>query len=68
MRPRISYSPLSERRLLSLSEATEYTSMGKSKFAQWAMEIGAVRRFGRMVRYDRRVIDAAIDSAGSKTE
>lgn len=48
-------------RMLRESEAVSYTAMGRTNFRRWAKEIGAVRHFGRSVRYDRAVIDAALD-------
>ena len=46
---------------MDISQATAYTGMGQSQFKKWAAEIGSTRRFGRSVRYDRRVIDKALD-------
>lgn len=48
-------------RLLSISELTHYTGLGTSKAREWAKEIGAVRKIGRRVLYDKRIIDAALD-------
>ena len=50
-----------EQRILREREATEYCGMGRTSFRQWAAKIGAVRKFGRSVRYDRKVIDEALD-------
>ena len=55
-------------RLLTLDGGCAYTSLGRTYFREWATEIGAVRRFGRSVRYDRNVIDAAIDAQSVKEE
>ena len=52
-----------EKRLFNLGELRAYTGMGETKAKQFAEEIGAVRRFGRSVRYDRATIDAALDKA-----
>ena len=51
-----------EIRLLNIEQGSTYAGMGKTAFREWAVQIGAVRRFGRSVRYDRRVIDRALDA------
>lgn len=50
-------------RLLSLSEAQMYCGLGRTTTRKWCEEIGAVRRIGSRVLYDRNTIDAAINSA-----
>lgn len=52
-----------EKRLFNLEELRAYTGMGETKAKQYAEEIGAVRRFGKSVRYDRETIDADLDKA-----
>lgn len=51
---------LSNRRLLSAIEGRNYLSMGKTTFEKFANEIGAVKRFGRRVLYDKEIIDRAL--------
>lgn len=48
-------------RLLSITELTHYTGLGRTKAREWAKEIGAVRKIGTRALYDRHVIDAALD-------
>lgn len=48
-------------RLLSADEGAAYMGIGKTAFRAYAVKIGAVRRFGRRVLYDKRVLDSAID-------
>lgn len=48
-------------RLLSITELTRYTGLGRTKAREWAEEIGAVRKIGARALYDRYVIDAALD-------
>lgn len=48
-------------RLMKEPTACAYTAMGRTQFREWAASIGAVRRFGRAVSYDRKVIDEALD-------
>ena len=50
-----------EPRLLREQEAIQYTGLGRNSFRQWAAQIGAVRRFGKSVRYDKQVIDREFD-------
>lgn len=52
---------ISEARMFTIDQACAYTGMGKSYCRNWCEEIGAVRRFGKMVRYDRIVIDRVFD-------
>lgn len=59
---------LNEKRLLDVREGAMYTNMGMHSFRQWCESIGAVRRFGKSVRFDRHVIDNALDEMGAKTE
>lgn len=57
-----------EVRMMDVDQGATYTGRGKTAFKAWANQIGATRRFGRSVRYDRRVIDAALDAMGADTE
>ena len=52
-------------RLLTEKEALNYTRMGRTAFRKWADIIGAKRKIGRSARYDREVIDRAIDDMGN---
>lgn len=57
-----------EPRMLNQKQAETYTGMGRTAMTAWAEQIGAKRHFGRSVRYDRRVIDAALDAMSADTE
>ena len=50
-----------EARLMSREQGASYTGLGRTRFTDWARSIGAERRFGRRVLFDRQVIDAALD-------
>lgn len=50
-----------EKRLLSESEARAYIGLGRNRCREYCIQIGAVRRIGRRVLYDRAVIDRALD-------
>ena len=49
-------------RMLDLQQGCIYTGMGRTTFTKWCNEIGAVRRFGNLVRFDKVVIDRAFDA------
>ena len=49
-------------RMFTIEEAAAYSGRGRTAFRAWADQIGATRRFGKSVRYDKRVIDAALDA------
>ena len=57
-----------EVRMLTIDEGATYTGRGRTVFRRWADQIGATRRFGRSVRYDKRIIDAALDAMTEETE
>ena len=57
-----------EPRMLNQKQAETYTGMGRTAMTAWAERIGAKRHFGRAVRYDRRVIDAALDAMSSASD
>lgn len=52
---------VSDKRLLTEIEGAAYSGIGRTAFRVWAKEIGARRTFGRSVRYDKNVIDRALD-------
>lgn len=51
---------LSHKSFLSDTEGAAYLSIGKTKFRQFAKQIGCRKRIGRRVLNDRAVIDAAL--------
>lgn len=55
-----------EVKLLDEKTATRYVGLGRTYFRRWAEGIGARRKFGKRVLYDRATIDAAIDSQRQK--
>ena len=46
-----------DKALLTEEEGRFYTNMGRTNFRKWADEIGATRRRGRRVLFNREVID-----------
>ena len=55
-------------RLIKCDEGQAYTRMGKNQFRDWALKIGAARRFGRSVRYDLDVINRELDRMAEEAE
>ncbi len=49
------------KRLMNVSELCEYISMGKSRAVTWGKAIGAEKRIGRRLLFDRVIVDKAID-------
>lgn len=55
-----------EARMLTQKQAETYAGMGKTAFTAWAEQIGARRKIGRKVLYDRQIIDRAFDEMHSQ--
>ena len=53
-------------RLLTAEDLCAYLGRGKNSARRWADEIGATRKFGKAVRFDRVVIDRTLDEMGEK--
>ena len=49
-------------RLMSMFQGATYCGMGRTTFRKWAEEIGAIRKFGSLIRADKKVIDQALDA------
>lgn len=55
-------------RMLTVEQAMAYTGRGRNTCRDWCNEIGATRHYGRMVRYDKKIIDAALDADAAQEE
>lgn len=53
---------ISETRMLTADQGERYSGMGKNNFRKWADSIGATRKFGKSIRFDKTVIDKALDA------
>ena len=53
---------IEEKRLLNIKEVCTYTGIGQTQARKYMEEIGAVKRFGRRVLFDKNVIDQAISN------
>ena len=49
-------------RMVNDPQGAEYCGMGLNTFKKWALEIGAVKRFGNIKRNDLKIIDEALDA------
>lgn len=56
------------KRLLNVKEACEYTGLGQTTTRKLMQEIGAVRRFGKRLLYDKTIIDAYLDDMGGSAD
>lgn len=52
---------IGEKRMLNIKEVCTYTGIGQTRARQYMDEIGATKRFGRRVLFDKTVIDAALN-------
>lgn len=57
---------IADTRWLDLTQGCVYTGLGKTTFRKWAKEQGAEIKIGRIVRYDKGIIDAAMDKAAKR--
>lgn len=53
-------------RMLTLQEATLYSGLGRNTARKYFDDIGAIRRFGSVIRVDKRVLDRAFDEMEEK--
>lgn len=51
-----------EKRLLSAEEAQSYCGIGRFTFRKFADKVGATKRFGTRVLFDKAIIDKALDN------
>lgn len=56
-----------EIRMMNAKQAGLYVGMCRAKLRVWAEEIGAARKFGKSVRYDKVVIDSYLDRIQKET-
>lgn len=55
---------IKNKRLLNAREICVYTGLGRTQARQFMDQIGATRKFGGRVLFDKTVIDAALDKMG----
>ena len=52
---------IGEKRLLNIKEVCIYTGIGQVRAREYMDKIGATKRFGRRVLFDKTVIDKALN-------
>lgn len=57
---------ISDTRWFDLEQGCTYTGLGKNTFRNWARQIGAEIKIGRIVRYDKAILDGAMDQATAR--
>lgn len=67
MKLRKSEASINEKRLLSVREGADYTGIGVVNFRIWAEQIGALRRIGSRVLFDKTIIDRELDKPSTWT-
>ncbi|MBQ6094393.1 MAG: polyprenyl synthetase solanesyl diphosphate synthase [Lachnospiraceae bacterium] len=63
MRERKVAEGIEGKRMLGIDEAAKYLGLGKVVTRAWMDEIGATRKFGRRVLFDKQIIDRALDQS-----
>ena len=63
MRERKVAEGMEGKRMLGIDEAAKYLGLGKVVTRTWMDEIGATRKFGRRVLFDKQIIDRALDQS-----
>ncbi len=61
MNARNNSTAISDKRLLTIYEAAQYVGLGTKSARKYMEEIGAVRKFGSRVLFDKNVIDQELD-------
>ena len=60
-RKRADHIAFSEKRMLSALEMQSYVGLGRKQARAFAESVGAMRKYGRRVLFDRKVLDKALD-------
>lgn len=60
--------PLTEKRLLSVLEASEYIGLGRGATRILLEDWGALRKIGGRVLFDRKIIDEHLDAIAVRRE
>lgn len=56
------------KRMLTTNDACAYIGRGKNSARAWLDEIGATRKFGKAVRFDKVIIDRALDTLSEEVK
>ena len=55
---------MSDKRLLNADELSVYIGLGRYSARKYAEQVGAVKKFGRRVMFDKTIIDASLNGGG----
>lgn len=61
MRARNNVEEVANMRMLGIEEAAAYIGMGRNATRAWMDRIGATRKIGRRVLFDKNIVDRALD-------
>ena len=64
MRQKNNDGKIEEKRLLNIGEVCSYIGLGQNRAREYMDKIGATRKFGRRVLFDKTIIDAALNEKG----
>lgn len=62
MNKQIVTGKIEDKRLLNIREVSTYIGVGQTQARRYMDEIGATRRFGSRVLFDKKVIDEAVSN------
>lgn len=65
MNARNNSTAISDKRMLTIYEASQYVGLGTKSTRDYMRKIGAERKFGSRVLFDKNVIDQALDQKES---
>lgn len=66
MKARNNLTAIADKRMLTIYEASQYLGLGTKTARKYMEQIGAVRKFGSRVLFDKYVIDQALDRKEGK--
>lgn len=55
-------------RMMSWDQGAAYTGLGRTMFRSWAREIGATKKIGRRLLFDRNIIDQYLNEMPSERQ
>lgn len=64
MQKHVLMGEISEKRLLNLEEVVIYIGLGRVTARKYMDEIGATKKFGKRVLFDKTIIDTALNEKG----
>ena len=65
MRKDVNFENIAQKRLLNIKEVCVYIGQGQNRAREYMDKIGATRRFGSRVLFDKQIIDKTLDTINS---